>query len=45
MVTSPRFIAPIGAHQWLNEGVYIGTLKMGMGTGDFAVEVQIFRVV
>ena len=44
MVTSPRFIAPEGPHDWLNCGVYVGTLAPIMGS-TFAVRVVIFRMV
>ena len=45
MVTSPRFIAPEGPHDWLNRGVFVGTLAADMSAGGSAVEIRIFRMV
>jgi hypothetical protein len=43
MVTSPRFIAPEGAHDWLNHGVFVGTLALGT-EGGLGVTVRIYRM-
>ncbi len=42
MVTTPRFIAPEGPHDWLNQGVFVGTLGIGENS---AVEIRVFRMV
>lgn len=45
MITTPRFIAPDGPHDWLNHGVYAGTLIPNMGgEGGFAVKIGVFRL-
>lgn len=44
MITSPRFIAPEGPHEWLNEGVYVGTLMPDMSGGEFAVRIGVYRM-
>ncbi len=44
-LTTPRFIAPDGPHQWLNEGVYVGTLLPDLSGDGLAVDIVIFRMV
>ncbi len=44
MVTSPCFIAPDGPHDWLNRGVYVGTLTPDMSGGDFAVRIDVYKM-
>ena len=43
MVTTPRFVAPEGPHDWLNEGVFVGTLSPDL-TGGSGVQIRIFRM-
>ncbi len=44
MITTPRFIAPEGSHDWLNHGVYAGTLTPNMSGESFAVKIGVFRL-
>ena len=44
MITTPRFIAPAGPHDWLNHGVYVGTLRPDMTPGAFKVMIGVFRM-
>ena len=44
MITTPRFIAPDGPHDWLNHGVYAGTLIPNMSGDSFAVKIGVFRL-
>ncbi len=44
-ITAPRFIAPDGPHEWLNHGVYVGTLAPVIAADRFAVKIGIFRVI
>lgn len=43
-ITSPRFIAPEGPHEWLNHGVFVATLAPAMAPGRFAVRIGVFKV-
>ncbi|MDE2595728.1 MAG: DUF3237 family protein [Sphingomonadales bacterium] len=43
-ITRPRFIAPEGPHEWLNHGVYVGTLAPAITPDRFAVRIAIFRM-
>lgn len=44
MLTSPRFIAPEGPHEWLNHGVFVGTLEPDSSQPG-AVHIVIFQLV
>jgi hypothetical protein len=44
MVTSPRFIAPEGAHEWLNYGVFVGTLLADRNAKNAPIQIGIFQV-
>jgi Protein of unknown function (DUF3237) len=43
-ITSPRFIAPEGNYGWLNEGVFVGTLKADRLASEGKVWVDIFKM-
>lgn len=40
--TAPRFVAPAGAHAWLNETQFVGSVASGPRPGTVAI--RIFRV-
>jgi hypothetical protein len=44
MITTPCFIAPEGPHDWLNHGVYAGTLTPNMSGESFTVKIGVFRL-
>jgi hypothetical protein len=44
-LTSPRFIAPEGPHEWLNHGVFVGTLAPVIAPDRFAVAIAIYQLV
>jgi Protein of unknown function (DUF3237) len=44
MVTHPRFIAPEGPHDWLNEGLFVGVLTPDISIDQFAVNIAVYRV-
>jgi Protein of unknown function (DUF3237) len=44
LVTSPRFIAPEGPHEWLNFGVFVGTLVADPNARNAPIEIGIFQV-
>lgn len=44
MITHPRFIAPEGPHDWLNEGLFVGVLTPDLSTDQFAVNIAVYRV-
>lgn len=44
MLTTPRFVAPEGPHDWLNHSVFVGTLTPDMEAG-FAVNIVIFKMI
>jgi Protein of unknown function (DUF3237) len=45
MITAPRFIAPDGPHDWLNRGVYVGTLMPDLSGKSAAVLIGVYRMV
>jgi Protein of unknown function (DUF3237) len=44
VITSPRFIAPEGSYDWLNYGVYVGTLHVDPSGPGGGVRVRVFRM-
>lgn len=42
VLTSPRFIAPEGEYDWLNHGVFVGTLQPNLAEGY--VEVVVYQM-
>ena len=44
IMTAPVFEAPVGRYDWLNDGVYIGALKVTTFEGKQAVRIRIFKV-
>ena len=44
IMTAPVFEAPLGRYQWLNGGVYVGSLKVTTFEGRQAVRIRIYRV-
>ena len=44
IMTAPVFEAPVGRYEWLNDGVYIGALKVTTIEGKQAVRIRIFKV-
>ena len=44
IMTAPVFEAPVGRYDWLNDGVYIGALKVITFEGKPAVRIRIFKV-
>ena len=44
MLTSPRFVAPEGPHEWLNHGVFVGTLRPDT-SGRPSVHIVVFNMV
>lgn len=45
LLTSPRFVAPEGDHDWLNHGAFVGTLTPQAPGENFSVRIGIFRAV
>lgn len=45
ILTTPRFVAPEGPHDWLNRSIFVGTLVPQAPGGAFAVRIGIFRLV
>jgi hypothetical protein len=44
IMTAPVFEAPLGRYQWMNGGVYVGSLKVTTLEGKPAVRIRIYRV-
>lgn len=44
IMTAPVLEAPVGRYDWLNDGVYIGALKVTTFEGNQAVRIRIFKV-
>lgn len=44
IVTTPKFFAPRGKYEWLNTGVYVGTLQGGIKNGINGVDIAIYRL-
>ncbi len=44
MITCLRFIAPKGPHDWLNQGVYVGTLSPDMTSATFTVRIGVYKM-
>ncbi len=44
LITSPRFLAPEGPHDWLNHGVYVGVLIPNISETSFSVTVSIYKM-
>ncbi|GAB3095758.1 DUF3237 domain-containing protein [Aestuariicella hydrocarbonica] len=42
VLTTPRFIAPEGEYEWLNYGVFVGTLQPNLADGS--VNIVIYRM-
>ncbi|MGH9717039.1 MAG: DUF3237 domain-containing protein [Candidatus Acidiferrales bacterium] len=42
--TTPKFEAPLGPHDWLNSGAYVGTLDLAKWQGKTAVRIRIYEV-
>ena len=42
-MTSPSFEAPVGKYQWLNEAIFVGTLRLSPDTPP-KVLIDVFRV-
>ncbi|MEZ5375929.1 MAG: DUF3237 family protein [Acidimicrobiales bacterium] len=38
--TSPRFIAPVGPHDWLNKSIFVGTLDAHVEDGYVLIRVD-----
>jgi hypothetical protein len=43
--TTPRFEAPNGPHEWLNQAVFVGTLGLAQGMDVPAVRIRVWKVV
>ena len=43
LFTTPEFEAPLGPHQWLNSGAYIGTLDSTTFQGKPAVHIRFYQ--
>ena len=43
MLTTPVFEAPMGPHEWLNNGAYVGTLDGTTVEGKPAVRIRFYR--
>lgn len=44
--TNPEFEAPLGPHEWLNDGAYLGTLVTEMESGKMtSVSISIYKAV
>ena len=41
-LTSPRFVAPEGKYQWLNEAIFVGTLRVSKETPP-RILIDVFR--
>jgi hypothetical protein len=44
IMTAPVFEVPVGRYDWLNDGVYVGALKVTTFEGKQAVRIRIFKV-
>jgi len=44
LYTAPVFEAPLGPHEWLNSGAYIGTLDSATFEGKPAVHIRFYQV-
>ena len=44
MLTTPTFSAPDGAHEWLNQGVFVGTLTPEAGGQQTPVHIGIYQM-
>lgn len=44
IVTTPKFWAPRGKYEWLNYGVYVGSLKGSIKNGVNGVDITIYRM-
>jgi hypothetical protein len=44
MLTTPRFVAPEGEHEWLNHSVFVGTLIADAAGKSSPVNVGIFKL-
>jgi len=42
-LTTPRFEAPIGKHDWLNGGAFVGTLEGTQVGGQAAVRIRFYK--
>ncbi len=42
-LTTPRFEAPIGKHDWLNSGAFVGTLEGTKVDGQPAVRIRFYK--
>lgn len=43
-ITTPVFEAPLGRYDWLNDAVFIGSLKVVTFEGKLAVQIRFFKV-
>jgi hypothetical protein len=43
LLTSPHFEAPKGKYDWLNGGVYVGTLEVTKINSDSAVRIRFYK--
>jgi hypothetical protein len=43
--TTPRFEAPSGPHEWLNQAVFVGTIGLAQGMDVPAVRIRVWKVV
>jgi hypothetical protein len=43
--TTPRFEAPNGPHEWLNQAVFVGTLGLAEDMDVPAVRIGVYKVV
>jgi hypothetical protein len=43
--TTPRFEAPTGPHEWLNQAVFVGTIGLAQGLDVPAVKIRVWKVI
>jgi hypothetical protein len=43
--TTPRFEAPSGPHEWLNQAVFVGTISGAPDAGVPAVNIRVWKVI